>query len=171
MGCILAELLGGKPIFRGRDYVDQLNQILHYLGTPSEETLRRVGSPRAQDYIRSLPYKPRIPFKQLYPAANPMALDLLEKMLSFDPSRRITCDEALQHPYLSVWHDPADEPTCERKFDFGFEEVEDVEGMKKLILEEVASFREEVRGRTRVQQPKRQERCVFGPWLEYLSDR
>lgn len=157
VGCILAELLGGKPIFRGRDYVDQLNQILHYLGTPSEETLRRVGSPRAQDYIRSLPYKPRIPFKTLYPAANPMALDLLEKMLSFDPSRRITCDEALQHPYLSVWHDPQDEPTCQRKFDFGFEEVEDVEGMKKLILEEVASFREEVRGRTRVQPPKRQE--------------
>ena len=55
VGCILAELLGGRPIFKGRDYVDQLNQILHYLGTPSEETLRRVGSPRAQDYIRSLP--------------------------------------------------------------------------------------------------------------------
>ena len=46
VGCILAELLGGKPIFKGRDYVDQLNQILHYLGTPPEETLRRVGSPR-----------------------------------------------------------------------------------------------------------------------------
>lgn len=48
VGCILAELLGGRPIFKGRDYVDQLNQILHYLGTPSEETLRRVGSPRVR---------------------------------------------------------------------------------------------------------------------------
>ena len=46
VGCILAELLGGKPIFKGRDYVDQLNQILHFVGTPSEDTLRRVGSPR-----------------------------------------------------------------------------------------------------------------------------
>jgi serine/threonine protein kinase len=46
VGCILAELLGGRPIFKGRDYVDQLNQILNYLGTPSETTLRRVGSPR-----------------------------------------------------------------------------------------------------------------------------
>ena len=34
------------PIFRS--YVDQLNQILHYLGTPSEDTLRRVGSPRVR---------------------------------------------------------------------------------------------------------------------------
>lgn len=61
-------------------YVDQLNQILHYLGTPSEDTLRRVGSPRAQDYIRSLPIKPRIPFQTLYPHANPLALDLLVKV-------------------------------------------------------------------------------------------
>ena len=55
VGCILAELLGGKPFFKGRDYVDQLNQILHYLGTPNEETLSRIGSPRAQDYVRNLP--------------------------------------------------------------------------------------------------------------------
>jgi serine/threonine protein kinase len=130
VGCILAELLGGKPIFKGRDYVDQLNQILHYLGTPSEDTLRRVGSPRAQDYIRSLPIKPRIPFQTLYPHANPLAIDLLNKvrrtrrasvmrlrhaqMLCFDPAKRISCEDALNHPYLQVWHDPADEPICEQ---------------------------------------------------------
>jgi serine/threonine protein kinase len=49
VGCILAELLGGKPIFKGEDYVDQLNKILNFLGTPTEDTLRRVGSPRAQE--------------------------------------------------------------------------------------------------------------------------
>ncbi|KAH9815592.1 kinase-like domain-containing protein [Melampsora americana] len=107
-----------KPIFKGRDYVDQLNQILHYLGTPSEQTLRRVGSPRAQDYIRSLPHKP-----------------------GFDPSERITCNEALRHPYLAVWHDPADEIDCKEKFDFGFEAEDSTEGMKRLIVEEVTSFR------------------------------
>lgn len=46
VGCILAELLGGRPIFKGKDYVDQLNQILHYMGTPDDATLKRVGSPR-----------------------------------------------------------------------------------------------------------------------------
>jgi len=44
VGCIFAEMLGGKPLFRGRDYVDQLNKILNILGTPDEETLSRVGS-------------------------------------------------------------------------------------------------------------------------------
>lgn len=48
VGCIFAEMLGGKPLFKGRDYVDQLNQILQILGTPDEATLRRVGSERVR---------------------------------------------------------------------------------------------------------------------------
>ncbi|CCM04386.1 uncharacterized protein FIBRA_06561 [Fibroporia radiculosa] len=149
VGCILAELLAGKPIFKGRDYVDQLNQILHYLGTPSEDTLRRVGSPRAQDYIRSLPIKPRVPFQTLFPRANPLAIDLLSQLLQFDPAKRITCEQALNHPYLAVWHDPADEPACPTPFDFGFEEEDSIEGMKHLIVEEVRAFRSEVRAQAR----------------------
>lgn len=145
MGCILAELLGGKPLFKGRDYVDQLNQILYYLGTPPDDMLARIASPRAQQYIKSLPFKPRVPFEQLFPDANPLALDLLRRLLAFDPAERITCDEALRHPYLAVWHDPADEPVCSSKFDFSFEQVDDIESMKKLILNEVISFRREVR--------------------------
>ncbi|OJA14038.1 hypothetical protein AZE42_12188 [Rhizopogon vesiculosus] len=125
VGCILAELLGGKPIFKGRDYVNQLNRIFHCLGTPSEDTLRRVGSPRAQDYIRSVPIKPR--------------------MLCFDLAERIRCEATLNHPYLQVWHDPADEPVCESQFDFSFEEKNLMDGMKRLIIEEVQSFRAEVR--------------------------
>lgn len=68
VGCILAELLGGKPFFKGRDYVDQLNQILHILGTPKEETLRRIGSPRAQDYVRLIQSKTE---KQVLTATGP----------------------------------------------------------------------------------------------------
>src|SRR5437667_6807156 len=85
VGCILAELLGGRPFFKGRDYVDQLNQILHYLGTPNEETLSRIGSQRvqkkiesfyrsyiqAQDYVRNLPFMLKIHFNHIFPKANP----------------------------------------------------------------------------------------------------
>ncbi|PLW17198.1 hypothetical protein PCANC_16257, partial [Puccinia coronata f. sp. avenae] len=145
VGCILAELLGGRPIFKGRDYVDQLNQILNYLGTPSERTLQRVGSPRAQDYIRSLPYKEGVAFGQLFPGANPEGLDLLSKLLAFDPSERITCNQALQHAYLKVWHDPEDEVDIKDKFDFSFESEDSPEGMRQLIIDEVVSFRQSVR--------------------------
>jgi mitogen-activated protein kinase 7 len=71
IGCIFAELLGSKPLFKGRDYVDQLNQILSVLGTPDDETLSRIGSERAQMYVRSLPYMPKVPFAQVYSNASP----------------------------------------------------------------------------------------------------
>lgn len=145
MGCILAELLGGRPFFKGRDYVDQLNQILHILGTPNEETLSRIGSSRAQEYVRNLPYMPKKPFQTLFPNANPDALDLLDRMLAFDPSSRISVEEALQHPYLKIWHDETDEPDCPTTFNFDFEVVEDVGEMRKMILDEVYRFRQLVR--------------------------
>ncbi|CAD6568431.1 MAG: Mitogen-activated protein kinase [Cyphobasidiales sp. Tagirdzhanova-0007] len=172
VGCILAELLGGRPIFKGKDYVDQLNQILHYLGTPSDDTLRRVGSPRAQEYIRSLQFSPGVPFHHLYPKANPLALDLLTKLLSFDPSKRITCREALRHPYLSIWHDSADEIVCPTAFNFSFEQEETTEGMRNMIVEEVRAFRRMVRMPPSQRQgsgPKKQETLPVPSRDEILS--
>ncbi|KAI9451155.1 hypothetical protein F5148DRAFT_1240283 [Russula earlei] len=101
-------------------YVDQLNQILHYLGTP-----------RAQDYIHSLPIRPHVPFAQMFPHVNPLALDLLTKMLNFDPAKRIACEQVLECPYLAIWHDLTDEAVCPAKFDLFFEEEDSIEGMKK----------------------------------------
>ncbi|CAK7272102.1 mitogen activated protein kinase 2 [Sporothrix epigloea] len=145
VGCILAELLGSRPVFKGRDYVDQLNQILQILGTPNEETLSRIGSPRAQEYVRNLPFLPKRPFPHLFPNANPEALALLDCLLAFDPSSRISVEQALEHPYLQIWHDASDEPVCPTPFDFHFEVVEEPEDMRKMILDEVYRFRQLVR--------------------------
>ncbi|RKO94901.1 Pkinase-domain-containing protein, partial [Caulochytrium protostelioides] len=131
IGCIFAELLGGKPLFKGRDYVDQLNQILAVLGTPDDETLRRVGSERAQLYIRSLPPSPKVAFATMFPRAPPLAIDLLEKLLQFDPAARIPVEEALAHPYLEAYHDVDDEPSHPRPFDFSFESLETLDEMRQ----------------------------------------
>lgn len=81
-----------------------------------------IKSRRAREYIRSLPFKKKIPFKALFPKANDLALDLLERLLAFNPAKRITVEEALRHPYLEPYHDPEDEPTAppipEGFFDF-----------------------------------------------------
>lgn len=133
VGCIFAELLGGKVLFPGKDYVHQLNLILGVLGTPNPETMARIGSSRAQEYIRKLPKMPKVPFTRLYPHATPLALDLLEKMLEFDPAKRITTEQCLAHPYLSHYHDPSDEPGA-GLFDFGFESANTIPDIRSKDL-------------------------------------
>jgi mitogen-activated protein kinase 7 len=96
----------------------------------------------------------KIPFKKLFSGANPDALDLLDRMLAFDPSPRITVEEALEHKYLQVWHDASDEPLCPTKFDFAFEVVEEIPQMREMILDEVHRFRNSVR---QPQQPDPQQ--------------
>ena len=118
---------------------------MHILGTPNEETLSRIGSPRAQEYVRNLPFMAKKPFPSLFPNANPDALDLLDRMLAFDPSSRISVEQALEHPYLHIWHDASDEPDCPTTFNFDFEVIEDVGEMRKMILDEVFRFRQLVR--------------------------
>ncbi|TPX47512.1 hypothetical protein SeMB42_g02268 [Synchytrium endobioticum] len=141
VGCIFAELLGGKPLFKGRDYVDQLNQILNILGTPDDATLKRIGSERAQLYIRSLPKMKKQPWERLYPRASAHALDLLEKLLTFDPAARITVEDALAHPYLEAYHDENDEPSHDTTFDFSFESVEAIDEMKRMIAQEIMEYK------------------------------
>lgn len=64
---------------------------------------------QARNYLQSLPYKPKVPWTCLFPNADPRALDLLDKMLTFNPNKRIVVEDALAHPYLEQYYDPADE--------------------------------------------------------------
>ncbi|GAC97394.1 MAP kinase [Pseudozyma hubeiensis SY62] len=105
VGCILAELIAGAPIFGGKDYVDQIARINNVLGSPSEAVLDKIGSERAKTYIKSLPNMPAVPLEKLYPNANPEALDLVAKLLTWDPDQRLTAEEALRHPWLKAYHE------------------------------------------------------------------
>ncbi|KAJ3348974.1 Mitogen-activated protein kinase [Kappamyces sp. JEL0680] len=128
VGCIMAELLGGKPLFKGRDYVDQLNQILEVCGTPDDETLGRIGSERAQMYIRSLPKSPKKPFNTLFPNASPEA-------------RRISAEDALRHPWLEAYHEEDEELSHSEHFDFGFEKLSSIDELRMLISKEIMEYK------------------------------
>lgn len=69
-------------------------------------------------------FKPKIPFSKLFPNVGPLAIDLLEKLLAFDHTKRISVEEALAHPYLTSWREPSEETTCEIPFNFDFEQKE-----------------------------------------------
>eukprot|EP00164_Ancoracysta_twista_P000566 GFYU01000750.1.p1 GENE.GFYU01000750.1~~GFYU01000750.1.p1 ORF type:complete len:384 (+),score=99.85 GFYU01000750.1:40-1152(+) len=140
-GCILAELLGRKPLFPGKDYVHQLKLIMDIVGTPNEDEMHFINNPEALKFVRGLSYRPKVPFSQIYPKANPQALDLLDKILAFDPAKRYDVNQALEHPYLAALHDPEFEPTCNNRFKFDWE-TPDMTGdtLKELIYQEIVDF-------------------------------
>ncbi|XP_061837714.1 mitogen-activated protein kinase 1 isoform X1 [Nerophis lumbriciformis] len=141
VGCILAEMLSNRPIFPGKHYLDQLNHILGILGSPSQEDLNCIINIKARNYLLSLPVRCKVPWNRLFPNADTKALDLLDKMLTFNPHKRIEVEEALAHPYLEQYYDPTDEPVAEAPFKFDME-LDDLpkETLKELIFEETARF-------------------------------
>ncbi|CAH0484775.1 unnamed protein product [Peronospora farinosa] len=146
IGCILAEMLGRRPLFPGHDYLHQLKIIMDVVGSPSENSLDFITNPKAKRFILRQPKKPKVPLSSVYPRATPQCLDLLEKMLVFDPRKRITIQEALAHPYLSLVRDRSVEKTCPSSFDFAFENADlTKQKLQELIFEDVCTFHPDAR--------------------------
>ncbi|KMZ65556.1 hypothetical protein ZOSMA_31G01470 [Zostera marina] len=141
VGCILGEIATRTALFPGKDYVHQLRLITELIGSPDESSLGFLRSNNARRYVRQLPQYPKQNLKAKFPNMSSGAIDLLEKMLVFDPSKRITVDEALCHPYLSPLHDINDEPVCSSPFNFDFEQPSFTEeNIKELIWMESLRF-------------------------------
>jgi len=62
--------------------------------------------------------------KNKFKNADPQAIELLERMLVFDPRKRVRAGDALADQYLSLYHDPTDEPVAEEKFDWSFNDAD-----------------------------------------------
>lgn len=115
MGCILAELLLGKPVFPGTSTLNQLDRVMEVTGRPSQEDVESINSPLAQTMLESLPPTKAKKLRDMFPTASEDALDLLKSLLQFNPNKRLTADQALQHPYVQQFHNPEEEPVCTKK--------------------------------------------------------
>ena len=102
VGCIFMELLNRQPLFPGRDYVQQLRLIIEAIGSPSEADIEFLKNENARRYLASLPVHPKKPLSSLFPDIAPLAIDLIEKMLVFDPRKRITGEEMLRSCFIQV---------------------------------------------------------------------
>jgi mitogen-activated protein kinase 15 len=117
VGCIIGELLIGKPIFPGTSTMNQIDKVIQMVGYPSQEDIDAIDSPFAGTMLESLP-KDKHPkaFENFFPGANPDAVSLMKKMLTFNPNKRITVDEALKDKYVATFHDPSNEPSAPHAF-------------------------------------------------------
>jgi len=98
-GCIFAEMITKRPLFPGDSEIDQLFRIFRVLGTPTEDIWQ--GCTTLPDFKPNFPQWKKQDLATTLSNADPLALDLLNKMLVYEPSKRISAKEALKHAYFS----------------------------------------------------------------------
>jgi serine/threonine protein kinase len=150
VGCILAEMFTRKALFPGHDHVHQLHLILQLVGSPPPDDMGFVTNMKAKRWMARQQQEGK-PLNTVCPNAPAEALDLLTKLLQFDPRKRISVDEAIAHPFLAPCRPDGAEMGSERlaqsAFDFSFERDNkgnmDKNTLRRLIFEDVCHFHPE----------------------------
>lgn len=112
LGCILAEMLLGKALFPGTSTINQIERIMNVIPPPTKEDVESIGSLYAGSVLEKMSLLPRSSVeKTLGSGVSKEAIDLLNKLLVFNPDKRITVEEALHHPYVAQFHNSREEPS------------------------------------------------------------
>lgn len=154
-GCIFAEMLLRRPLLPGDDELDQLRKITHFTGTPSIDVINGLRNPKAQQFLKTVRPRPAADITRIFAQdADPEALNLLQKMLDFNPDKRISAHDALMSPYFKEWRDPLGfgprpHPLSEKEFDFerrlGMTDRDGLSYIRRELLEEILFYHPEKR--------------------------
>jgi len=106
MGCVMAELFLGRPLFPGESGVDQLVEIIKALGAPTKEQVTAMNKAYPTYNFPEIKRSPwsKIFAKGVQPPED--ALDFLSKILIYNPAERLTAIELLTHPWFAPLRDP-----------------------------------------------------------------
>uniref|UniRef100_H3B0Y7 mitogen-activated protein kinase n=1 Tax=Latimeria chalumnae TaxID=7897 RepID=H3B0Y7_LATCH len=158
IGCILGEMLLGKPLFPGTSTINQIEKIMDVVQPPSQEDILSINSEYGASVIQRMMTRQRTLFEDLLPDSTPPdALDLLKRLLAFNPDKRLTAEEALEHPYLPLcrFHNPSKEPSLDYDVilpvddDTQLSVAEYRNKLYEMILERKASLRRQKRALNR----------------------
>ncbi|GAB1611123.1 mitogen-activated protein kinase 10-like [Argonauta hians] len=114
-GCIFVEMLTGRPLLPGSHDMEQISLILQLMNI-SDNEWNKVTQVLPKSVMNRIPRYPEKSLHDSFPSVEPLALNLIEKMLTVNSSQRISAEEALQHPYLKSYYCPYDEPVATEPF-------------------------------------------------------
>ncbi|KAL4147718.1 hypothetical protein PRNP1_011472 [Phytophthora ramorum] len=140
-----------RAIGHGHDHVHQLHLILQLVGSPSPDDMGFVTNMKAKRWMARQQQQESKSLSSVCPNAPTEALDLLSKLLQFDPRKRISVDDAIAHPFLAPCRadgaEMGSERLAESAFDFSFERENksnmDKNTLRRLIFEDVCHFHPE----------------------------
>ena len=148
IGCIFAELLLGKPLFPGKNVVNQLELITDLLGSPKPETVKKIRNERARRYLEQLPRKEPADFSKVFPMASTGAREVIKKLLAFDQDERISASDALEDPYFVGLFKSSAEDIAKplSKLDYGFDQKTLREGeIRELMFREILEYHKDAK--------------------------
>lgn len=129
-----------KLVIKGKK--DQLKVILSVLGTPNEEDCDFIKDPNSLNYLKSFKKEEKLKFQEIFPASCAQAIDLLEKMLTFNPNERISAQEALKHGYFSKnAKKKVASPGINEKRDSISLKFDHLKNLRKAFLEEINFYK------------------------------
>lgn len=97
IGCVIAEMFLGEPIFCGKNSKDQFMKIMQVLGTPTPAEVKSM----CDNVNTNLPMIKGIGLKKKLKDADPLLVDLLSKILVYNPKKRPRPFEILAHGYFN----------------------------------------------------------------------
>mmetsp|Transcript_12235 Transcript_12235/g.18315 ORF Transcript_12235/g.18315 Transcript_12235/m.18315 type:complete len:300 (-) Transcript_12235:17-916(-) len=100
VGAIFVEMISKRPLFPGDSEVDELFRIFRVLGTPNDDIW--PGVTELQDWNSSFPIWPRLRLCTFVPSLGEDGINLLENLLVYNPTKRISAIRSLHHPYFDV---------------------------------------------------------------------
>lgn len=121
---------------------DQLNVIFEVIGTPTDEDLSIITDDKALLYLKSFPKRDRKNLHMIYPGSRPEILDMIDRMLQFNPNNRLTVNEALGNAYFDEIREPEKETNADIPADFEFEYIENItaQQLRSLFVEEIMKY-------------------------------
>ncbi|CAG9332853.1 unnamed protein product [Blepharisma stoltei] len=122
VGCIMAYFLKRQnPLFNPENSLKQINSMFELLGFPAEDDLLFINNEEALSSLFKTSAKPdKTPFKVIFPEADSLAIDFLEKMLVFNPLKRWDAEKLLKHEYLKDFYEPKNDNTTAMVFEFDY---------------------------------------------------
>lgn len=123
--------------------MDQLNIIIDVIGTPSEEDMQFITDPNGIVYLKSLRTRPKINLKTKFPGSSDESLSLLDKMLQFNPNKRITVNQSLADHFFVDIRDTKKEVEADFNLEFEFEKDENLtmEKLRTLFIQVINSYK------------------------------